>query len=344
VKKLDPRPGIVVFDMDGTLIDVSDSYREAAPLTATRYLRLLGLQPPVLTGELYDLFKRMGGFNDDWDLTAGILEVLLARLPLAPPLSTVDAPDLDSLIQRLHEAVAPLRYSPIPQPDWAALVEPVRAAGGGLPGVRRLTGGRNAHLVCNSGSPRTTDLVQRLFSEVYLGATRFRECYGFDACLVPGSGMIERERLIISPHTLDALASAGLRLGIATGRTRFEAQQGLDMHRLASYFGAIATMTDAQEAQSMQGVSGHNAYLKPHPYLLRRAADALDPPSPDRRPLPAVYVGDAPDDIAAAKRADGRRSWSAVGLSPAGSALRDLHISLGADCVLEHPDHLMRAL
>ncbi len=68
--------------MDGTLIDVTQSYREAAPITAGIYLRLLGLIPPPLTGDLYDTFKRMTGFNDDWDLTAGLLRVLLAACRL----------------------------------------------------------------------------------------------------------------------------------------------------------------------------------------------------------------------------------------------------------------------
>jgi phosphoglycolate phosphatase-like HAD superfamily hydrolase len=348
MNKLDPRPGIIVFDMDGTLIDVSDSYREAAPLTAIRYLRLIGLGPPGLTGDVYDIFKRMGGFNDDWDLTAGILEILLARLPLAPPLPPLDSPDPEALICRLQEAAAPLRHAPNSQPDWEpnwdALVEPVRAAGGGLPGLRRLTGGRNAHLVCNSGSPRTTDLVQRLFSEIYLGATRFQACYGFAARFVAGPGLIELERLMISPGVLDALASDGFRLGIATGRTRFEAEQALSMHPLSPYFGAVATMTDAQEAQAAHEVPGHNSYLKPHPFLLHLAADALDPPSRGRMPLRAVYVGDSPDDIVAAQRADGRRPWYSVGLSPPGSALREIQLDLGAHRVLEHPDDLMGLL
>ncbi len=78
-----PHPDIIIFDVDGTLIDVTQSYREAAPITAGIYLRLLGLTPPPLTGDLYDTFKRMTGFNDDWDLTAGLLRVLLANLPAA---------------------------------------------------------------------------------------------------------------------------------------------------------------------------------------------------------------------------------------------------------------------
>jgi phosphoglycolate phosphatase-like HAD superfamily hydrolase len=71
-----PRPAIIIFDMDGTLVDVSQSFREAMPAAVGQYLRLLGLQAPSLSGDDYDQLKLMGGFNDDWDLTAGYLELL----------------------------------------------------------------------------------------------------------------------------------------------------------------------------------------------------------------------------------------------------------------------------
>ncbi len=340
---LDPRSEIIIFDMDGTLIDVSDSYRATTPLTASMYLEIMGLTPPELTGEVYDVFKQMGGFNDDWDLTTGILEIILSMLPETAPSPPVDPPALTTLLPELRETTRPLRQSKIPSPDWDAWIEPVRAAGGGLTGLRRLTGGRNAHFVYNSGAPRTTDLVQRLFSEIYLGATLFEECYGFPAHFVTGTGLIEREHLLISRETLAALGRK-FRLGIATGRTRFEAAQAMRIHALGPCFDAVATMTDALEAQVANRLTGHNALLKPHPFLLQQAADALDAPSSDRRPLPAIYVGDTPDDIVAAVRANGSRSWQAIGLAPTGSTLRDLQLGLGARRVFEHPDQLMQLL
>ena len=297
---LDPKPDIIIFDIDGTLIDVRDSYRETTPLTASTYLRLLGLEPPPLTGDVYDAFKQMGGFNDDWDLTSGILEIILSDLPETPASLPLADTELDVLLPRLQEIAAPLRRSSMPSPDWNAWIEPVRSVGGRT-GLRRLTGGRNAHLIYNFGDPRTTDLVQRIFSELYLGAALFEECYGFPARFVTGPGMLEHERLLIGRETLDALA-AHYRLGVATGRTRFEAAQAIRIHALDAYFGAIATMTDALEAQTANQISGHNTLLKPHPFLLQRAADALDPPAPARDPLPAIYVGDTPDDILAARR------------------------------------------
>ena len=167
-------PDIIIFDVDGTLVDVTRSYRETAPAAARIYLELLGVQPPVLTGDVYDTFKRMTGFNDDWDLTAGLLRVLLAGLPLALPLPDRAWASLDALIAALQAASQPIAGLTPPLPDWEPLVSAVRAAGGGLAGLSQVIPDRNAHLVWRTGDAATTDLVQRIFSETLPGRRAFR--------------------------------------------------------------------------------------------------------------------------------------------------------------------------
>jgi len=54
---------ILVFDMDGVLVDVTDSYREAICQTVALYT---GERP---SRELIQEFKNRGGFNNDWVLT-----------------------------------------------------------------------------------------------------------------------------------------------------------------------------------------------------------------------------------------------------------------------------------
>jgi phosphoglycolate phosphatase-like HAD superfamily hydrolase len=201
-----------------------------------------------------------------------------------------------------------------------------------LVGLARVIPAHNAHLVCRTGDAATTDLVQRIFSEVYLGAGPFAEGYGYLARFWPAPGLIETETLLIGRATLAALGRIA-RLGIATGRTRFELAHPLRHMDLARYFGAVATMTDALEAQAPGGVS----LLKPHPFLLQRAADALDPTGR----LPAAYIGDAPDDIMAARRADaaGGRRWRAIGIATTRDQAEH-YIQLGADQIIAHPDEL----
>ncbi len=324
-----PRPEILIFDMDGTLVDVRESYRATAPLAATRYLELLGLVPPELTGDVYDQFKLMGGFNDDWDLTAGLLEVIVAALPAVPALPESAVASQDDLLAALRAAGSSFSDGRLPVPNIAGLIPRVRAAGGGLAGLRRVTGERNRHLVWRTHDAATTDLVQRIFEELYLGADLFASAYGYPPRFHRGPGLIETEQLLIAPATLDTLADR-TRLGIATGRADFELVHPMRRWELGRYFSVATTMSDALRAQAAGGPS----LLKPHPYLLERAADALDPTGT----LSAAYIGDAPDDIVAARCAGGRR-WLAVAIVP--DPALDAHFTeLGAHAIIRGPDEL----
>ena len=68
---------LLLFDIDGVLIDVSASYRDAIRLTVQTYLQdVVGLAPSpdeLVSREDVAAFKLAGGFNNDWDLTTGVL-------------------------------------------------------------------------------------------------------------------------------------------------------------------------------------------------------------------------------------------------------------------------------
>src|SRR5512139_2452132 len=79
---------ILIFDMDGVLIDVSKSYRKAIQHTIRIYLEsCLGFERKRgdwVTNEGISLFKSAGGFNSDWDVTSGILLYLLSISGMHP--------------------------------------------------------------------------------------------------------------------------------------------------------------------------------------------------------------------------------------------------------------------
>jgi len=58
---------LVVFDMDGVLVDVTDSYREAIAQTAAH------LTGAAVSNERIQEYKNAGGCNDDWELTHRIV-------------------------------------------------------------------------------------------------------------------------------------------------------------------------------------------------------------------------------------------------------------------------------
>lgn len=59
---------ILLFDVDGVLVDVSTSYREAIKQTAEFYTNT------KVTPEEIQSYKEKTGFNNDWDLTYAIIQ------------------------------------------------------------------------------------------------------------------------------------------------------------------------------------------------------------------------------------------------------------------------------
>jgi HAD superfamily phosphatase len=61
---------LIVFDMDGVLVDVSESYRAAIQATV---LHFTGTEP---TNDEVQAWKNRGGFNDDWKLSHRMIQEL----------------------------------------------------------------------------------------------------------------------------------------------------------------------------------------------------------------------------------------------------------------------------
>ena len=59
---------IVVFDMDGVLVDVSESYRETIQRTVERFTG------QRVTRETIQDWKNRGGWNDDWALSTAMIQ------------------------------------------------------------------------------------------------------------------------------------------------------------------------------------------------------------------------------------------------------------------------------
>jgi HAD superfamily phosphatase len=58
---------LLVFDMDGVLVDVTDSYREAITQTVGHFTKL------EITNQQIQDYKNQGGWNDDWRLSHHIV-------------------------------------------------------------------------------------------------------------------------------------------------------------------------------------------------------------------------------------------------------------------------------
>jgi HAD superfamily phosphatase len=89
---------ILVFDMDGVLVDVTESYRETIARTVEHFTG------SPITREKIQEYKNQGGFNDDWELSHHIISVSGVEVAFADVVDRFQSLFLgngaDGLIQR----------------------------------------------------------------------------------------------------------------------------------------------------------------------------------------------------------------------------------------------------
>lgn len=266
-----PQFDAIIFDIDNVLIDTRTSYLDAIRWTVEIYLTggkvplfvtsQKERKPHFLTLKDVDLFKSLGGFNDDWDCCYGMLTYLLS-LP-------VEGRSLQALMKKM---------------DFESFAASVKTRPLGVNGIVKLLGRSPSVMI---------EKISRIFQEVYLGKDLFETVEKKRLSYWTKQGLIHREKLIFKAPILKKLKAAGLKLGIATGRPRFEALYALKYFSIFDYFSAVITMDEVKKAEREKCQS----LRKPHPFSLLESANRLG------KGLRFAYVGDLPDDVLAAKQA-----------------------------------------
>jgi HAD superfamily hydrolase (TIGR01548 family) len=154
------------------------------------------------------------------------------------------------------------------------------------------------------------DLIKK-FQELYLGAEGKR-------------GFIENEKWLLPKESLQQLRGRR-RLGIVTGRPRYETFYVLRKFGVESLFDVIIVMEDYPPENS-----------KPNPYPIELALRRLGTRN-------AVCLGDGVDDIVAAKRA-GLRVFGCLPPHVSGGSLGKLLLSKGAEKVLFSAEEIVDVL
>jgi HAD superfamily hydrolase (TIGR01548 family) len=340
---------ILIFDMDGVLIDVSKSYRETIQRTVRIYLETcLGFEKakaePVTKQDI-SLFKSAGGFNNDWDLTSGLLLYLLSisGLPAFPKRKKFSSlaetiSDLKRRFSNQNKNITQL----IQKKKLSPFIRKVKSGGGGLKGVRKALKGSWEGWIYGDGDLNQENVVKRIFQEVYLG-TKFTSFYHLPRLFYKGKGLYLQERLIIPRNILSWLEKR-FRLGIASGRPRFEAELALRRLNLLSYFDSVVTLDECEEEEArMFHTTGRKVkYTKPHPYSLLRVAQEVGIPNPR-----CGYVGDVVDDMLAARKARKDLDILAIGFLRGRNnkkAMKESLLRAGADVIVENPRELLQFL
>jgi HAD superfamily hydrolase (TIGR01548 family) len=290
---------LLVFDMDGVLVDVTGSYREVARQTVVLYLScVLGADIQdngFITRSDVAAIKKSGGLNNDWDLTDAILDTYLTHaLQVSHESSLISKLRTAGQMADDHRVLGELRFV-MKSVDLSALENLVcERKAPQLFSARSKKGGRSSPFLCNHGDVKTGNLSKRIFQEVYLGWDLFREIYGEEPIFHRDAGYIGRERMIPTHAELDALAGNHV-LAIATGRPAVEARYALDRFDMGRFFQALVSEDDVVEAESHTGES----LRKPNPFSLHLCTERSGCGGVDTR----YYVGDMPDDMIAARRA-----------------------------------------
>lgn len=315
---------LIVFDMDGVLIDVSGSYRETVRHTARLFFNIAPsfekLPQPLFPLADLAAVKQSGGLNNDWDLSCLVINLLFNQIakppvyeskdPWAQYRETISQCDMGTLIDCLKSTPKPL----------TALLQKIGKT-------------KNAFIYgLYMGDVGSGNVIKQIFQEVYLGKDLFEDTYGLTPQFYHEDGLIHREALLIEKDLLDELATRHV-LAIATGRPRAEADYPLDHFGIRKYFTRIMTLEDCldKEKQVLQAGGEKVSLSKPHPYMLDTIAEEIENPV-----VEFFYVGDMPDDMVAAKRsAAGYKGIGMLLSTPDRARLEADLLKAGADSVID---------
>ncbi|MGD8963601.1 MAG: HAD hydrolase-like protein [Desulfobacterales bacterium] len=317
-------PKLIVFDMDGVLIDVSGSYRETVRQTAKFFFNIAPssekLPEPLFPLADLAAVKQSGGLNNDWDLSCLVINLLFNQIEKPPVYRSKDP------WEQYQETIS--------QCDVGAMGDFLRSTPKPLTAMLQRVGKtKNAFIYgLYAGDVGSGNIIKQIFQEVYLGKDLFKATYDQTPKFHHDDGLIHREALLIDKGLLEELAAEHV-LAIATGRPRAEANYPLAHFGIRKYFTRIMALEDCleKEKQVLKAEGRKVSLSKPHPYML----DALAAETQNRI-AEYVYIGDMPDDMLAAKRSAAGYKGIGMLLSTPDKALLEADLlKAGAHTVLE---------
>ncbi len=190
---------LIVFDIDGVLLDISHSFPLAIARAVAHYGKINGF-PQWHEPALADVsaFKTISGFNNDWDLAEAMLVYQLQRELLDQPL---DLPEFLRQIDQLNGGLTGIR-------SWLKQLPPL--AGNQLQQAYRV------------------ELIRHLGMEYYAGSEYYQALYGFSPEFAIDIGTMQTEISLIDVGLLTRLSH---QKGIYSGRNKREFKIALDKIR-----------------------------------------------------------------------------------------------------------------
>lgn len=247
------RPEIIVFDIDGVLIDTSSSFRVAVSRTVQYYVtKILGYKDTGLfiKPDEVQLFKIAGGFNDDWVLSQSIILFFIYKA-----------------IRSGLKDTESIRSVP---PSFEDFTRDISYPGNGLEKVEKYILDMNSKIFLEVKKRFDKKLIIRLFQEIYAGSEGMKRLYGTEPILGGEEGLWKKERIILDK----TLLIPELSYGIYTGRTATETELALELLKLDIPNEAIITMDSSILKPDPKGLEVIRAFYKKE--TLAFVGDSMD--------------------------------------------------------------------
>ena len=315
---------LIVFDMDGVIVDVSASYRAVVRRTTQLFFNPAraseSLPEPLFALSDLAAVKQSGGLNNDWDLTFVVINLLF---------TLVDA-------LKVHENRDPwTRYrQTMRQCNVHRLAGFLASTDNPLKSLLNQWGKQENSFIAGlySGDVGSGNIIKQIFQEIYLGPQLFKSTYQMEPEIYRDEGYILRERLLLDRSIIEEISRENV-LAIATGRPRSEAEYPLQHFRLGQFFPLVLTLDDCvSEEKRIFDAEGRTVSLsKPDPFMLDAIAENYRKAVSD-----FFYIGDMPDDMLAAARS--RVGFKSIGIlisAPDKSSLKKNLQRAGADYIVE---------
>lgn len=258
-----------LFDIDGVLVDVRNSYSLAIKMTIEFITKLMigtSFSRKLVPDTLLLKFKQTGGFNNEVDICYAIILALMSR-------STNESlSDKRNFLFAVAENANETGISSV-EKYLSTMSTPSH--------IEKL----KVDLVYPA--PVGKSLLPTVFDEFFYGPALFQEQHNMKPLYYHGKPLIENDKMIISDRTLKII-SQKFHGNIATisGRSRIAAQHTL--RPLFKIFNPMASVFLEDEDRK---------HWKPNPYSIKKAMNCLGAKT-------AFYVGDSIEDLYMAKQAD----------------------------------------
>ncbi len=300
----------VIFDCDGTLVNINNSYNACIKQTAGFILeRLTGGKQwyDLVTDEIILKFRMSGGFNNDTDTTfASILSAVAAKtddVELAQKfvLNIADHANEHGIIS-IEQYLSEVGFSDIVKKVKGELKYPGFA---------------------------DTSLLSKAFDEFFYGKELFVKMHGYEPVFNNSQGFIDKDEVVISAESANEIYSMfNEKVAIVSGRSRLATEYTLKP--MLHYFNLNASVFIEDEEKKAKDPS---QVKKPSPYALLKSIETLNAGS-------ALCLGDSVEDMLMANKASESENARTVfcgvyGVVPDRDLQLKVFMERNADAVIE---------